>query len=117
MSNSSPIGDIIDRYIQAFVARDKALFLSTFAEDGQQADPAGTPPRKGKAALGEFFDMVAGAFERIEMVRDALYVCGEEAAVVFTLTGHKGADVVTIRGVDIFRVGPDGLIQSLSVYH
>jgi len=117
MISPSSVEDAVNTYIRSFVVRDRALFLAAFAEDGQQEDPAGTPPYTGKGRLGDFFDGVMGAFDSLEFAKDALYVCQNEAALVFTITGHKGATVTTLRGVDVFHVRDDGLLSSVRGFH
>jgi steroid delta-isomerase len=117
-ANADTVKGAVNAYVRSFVVRDKAAFLAAFADDGMQVDPVGTPPYQGKDRLGQFFDGVMNAFDRLEFATDALYVCGNEAALVFTIAGFKGgAQVATLKGVDVFEVNDAGLLQIVHGYH
>lgn len=92
-------------------------FASIWAEDARQIDPVGTPPHVGRDACVAFFDGVFENFERLDMEIRELYVCGDEAALAFTITGYKpGGGGVAFDGIDVFRVSDDGKILEVKGY-
>jgi steroid delta-isomerase len=107
----------VSDYFAAIRAMDVNSWLATFAEDAVSQDPVGAPPMRGHAALRQFFEGIAGAFEQVGIFEDHVYVVGNEAAVKWTGrgTGKNGREV-TFEGIDIFEVNDDGKIQALRGY-
>ena len=108
---------VVSDYFAAIRAMDVNSWLATFAEDAVSHDPVGAPPMRGHAALRQFFEGIAGAFEQVGIFEDHVYVVGNEAAVKWTGrgTGKNGREV-TFEGIDIFEVNDDGKIQTLRGY-
>lgn len=104
-------------YFAAIRAMDVDSWLSTFAEDAVSHDPVGAPPLSGHAALRQFFEGIAGAFERVGLFEDQVFVNGNEAAVKWTGrgTGKNGREV-TFEGIDVFEVNDEGKIQTIRGY-
>jgi steroid delta-isomerase len=103
-------------YFAATRAMDAQAWVETFAEDGTSYDPA-APPAIGHAALGQFFEAIAGAFKEVGLTEDNVFVKGQEAAVKWTGrgVGHNGQEVV-FEGIDIFEINEAGKIQTLRAY-
>jgi steroid Delta-isomerase len=117
MPTTDQIRAAVGAYAESFVDRDRGRFMAALDDDVEQIDPVGSPPNRGRDALGCFFDTVMSSVERLDFeVRD-LIVAGDEAAMVFHITQHfadgKGLE---IDGVDIFRVNDDGKITSIKGY-
>ena len=96
---------------------DIDAWLSTFAEDAVSQDPVGAPPLSGQAARRQFFEGIAGAFEKVRLFEDQVFINGNEAAVKWTGrgTGKNGREV-TFEGIDIFEINDAGKIQTLRGY-
>ncbi len=96
---------------------DVEAWLATFAEDAVSEDPYGSPPLEGKAALSQFFNGIASAFETVDMRGDHIFISGNAAAVKFTITGRgkNGRDIVA-EGIDIFEFDEEGLIRRVKAY-
>lgn len=104
-------------YFAAIRAMDIDSWLSTFAEDAVSHDPVGAPPLSGHAALRQFFEGIAGAFERVGLFEDQVFINGNEAAVKWTGrgTGKNGREV-SFEGIDVFEVNEEGKIQTVRGY-
>ena len=107
---------MVDDYLAAFPKKDREAFLGCFADDAEQVDPVPSPPNIGKEAIGRFWDNIVGMAERMEPQLDRVNVCGNEAAVVFTMNARTGDGGGAIDIVDILEVNDDGKISSLRAY-
>ena len=119
MSDSDRARAAVEAYVAGFNggSSEKAVWLATLADNAELIDPVGTPARRGKAEVGGFFDVVFDLCERVELRGRELYVSGDEAALVFTVTQHrKSGEAVTIQGVDVFRFDEQGKITSVKGY-
>ncbi|HEY0404891.1 MAG TPA: AMP-binding protein, partial [Pyrinomonadaceae bacterium] len=74
-------------YFAAIRAMDASAWVATFADDAISYDPVGAPPMAGHAALRQFFEGIAGAFEKVGLFEERVFVSGNEAAVKWTGRG------------------------------
>lgn len=104
-------------YFAAIRAMDEQAWLACFAADALAHDPAHAPPHVGQAALRQYFLDVSGAFERVALVEEHVFVCGQQAAVKWRGegTGRNGRSV-RFEGIDVFEFNPAGKIQQLWGY-
>jgi steroid delta-isomerase len=104
-------------YFAATRAMDAQAWVSTFAADAISNDPVGAPPTSGHDALRQFFDGIVGAFEKVGLFEDQVFVSGNEAAVKWTGrgTGKNGREI-TFEGIDVFEVNDEGKIQTIRAY-
>ena len=54
---SQQMKDAVQAYIDLFNAQDAQGIADLYAEDAVVLDPMGTPPKKGKAAILEFYTL------------------------------------------------------------
>jgi steroid delta-isomerase len=107
---------VVDDYLASFPKKDRGAFLECFADDATQVDPVPSPPNVGKEAIGRFWDNVANMADRLEPQLERVHVCGNQAAVVFTIVARSGDGGSAIDIVDIIEVDDDGRIASLHAY-
>jgi steroid delta-isomerase len=107
---------VVDDYLASFLTKDKEAFLACWADDATQVDPVPSPPNVGKEAIGNFWDGVASLAEKLEPQLDRVHVCGNQAAVVFTMNARTGEGGSCIDIVDVFEINDDGKIASLQAY-
>jgi len=104
-------------YFAAIRAMDADAWVATFADDAVNYDPVGAPPNEGHAALRQFFEGIAGAFEQVGLFEDHVFVSGNEAAVKWTGRGTgKNGRAVTFEGIDVFEINDAGKIQTIHAY-
>ncbi len=107
----------VKAYFAAIRAMDAEAWVATFAPDAVTYDPVGAPPTAGHAALRQFFDGIAGAFEKVSFVEDHVFIAGNGAAVKWTAHGRgKNKRDVRFEGIDIFDFNEQGLIQTIRAY-
>ena len=117
MSTPEQIRAAVDTYCDAYARVDKIAFLEVFAEDGVVIDPVGTPEHVGREARAAFWDGVHGLAESLRFDVHQVHVCGNEAAMVFTINARlAGGAGMAIDAVDVFRVDDDGRITLLEAY-
>ena len=104
-------------------ARDKAGWLSLFAEDGIVQDPVGPSPldpsgqgHRGKEAMGRFWDMIisGGSFE-FEMLES--FPCGDECANYWLgVNNRPDGTVYKVPMMTVYKVNPEGKLLFLKAY-
>lgn len=116
MPSPEQVRAVVDDYLASFPKKDRAAFLACFADDATQVDPVPSPPNVGKEAIGQFWDNVCAMADKLEPQLDRVHVCGDQAAVVFTMNARSGDGGSAIDIVDVFEVDDDGKIASLHAY-
>ncbi len=107
----SAAGDCATAYFDRVRARDPAAIAGMFAEDGRLTMPDGMV-LVGRAVILDFYRAAfakAPPTPRITRLISQDDVCAAELSV----TRANGSFV---RVVDVFELGPDGLIVSLRIY-
>jgi steroid Delta-isomerase len=117
MVSEEQIRATVAAYFASTRAMDKDAWLGTFAEDGISNDPEGSAPLDTAEKRGAFFDGITGAFERVGLQENEVYVSGNGAAVKFTGygTGKNGREI-TFEGIDVFEMNEDGKIKTMWAY-
>lgn len=113
--------EIITRAVRAYFAATRAMdveaWIATFAPDAVTYDPVGAPPTAGHDALRQFFAAIVGAFEKVGLTEDQIFIAGNGAAVKWTGQGKgKNGREVRFEGIDIFELNEAGLIQTIRAY-
>ncbi|HZJ25745.1 MAG TPA: SgcJ/EcaC family oxidoreductase [Acidimicrobiia bacterium] len=116
MPSPEQIRAAVDAYCDAYDRSDKDAFLDAFSDDGVVIDPVGTPAHTGREARAAFWDTVHELAESISFEVHHVHICGDEAAMVFTINARTGAGGMAIDAVDVFQVGSDGRIRRLAAY-
>lgn len=117
MASHEKIQETVAAYFAATRAMDKEAWIGAFAEDGVSHDPVGAPPLDSAEKLGAFFDGITGAFERVGIQENQVFVSGNGAAVKWTGygTGKNGREV-TFEGIDVFEMNEEGKVKALWAY-
>lgn len=104
----------IQDYFSALSNKDCDAWLATFANDGANHDPAGSPPNSGHAVLRQYFLTVSASFASMEIAADEFLLQGHRAAVTWNAqaVGHNDR-IVKFSGIDVFEMSAAGTIQSL----
>ena len=107
---------VVDAYVAASNANDKAAVLALFAPDAIWYDPVGQPPHVGIEGIGAFYDQARTMADRIEMHPSDVIVCGNEAVMVFEIHAHFGEGGMAMDAVETFEVNDEGLITGMKAY-
>jgi steroid delta-isomerase len=101
----------VTEYFEAIRNKDTDRFVNAFAPDGVTHDPVGTPPHAGHEAIRAFFTGIAGAFETLNLVEEAIFLNGNSAAVKWNGAGvGKNGKHISFAGIDVLDCNDDGKI-------
>jgi steroid delta-isomerase len=114
------IKSAIGRYQATFNSGDRDGWLALFAEDASLEDPAGSPPRKGREGLSDFWDEIhdgksSGTGRSVRMIQGPA-VCGLEAAWAFQLQIPRGDRTALVEIIDQATFTEDGRIRHLRAF-
>ncbi len=116
MPSPEQVRAVVDDYLASFPKKDREAFVGCFADDARQVDPVPSPPNVGKEAIGQFWDNIVAITDKLEPELQQVNVCGNQAALVFTMNARSGEGGRAIDIVDILEVDDDGKIASLHAY-
>ena len=114
---SENVPAVVARYFSAIGEMDPDAWVVCFAEQGASYEPGSPTPLQGRTALREFLAEVLGAFEKITMTQDHVFLSGNRAAVKFT--GHgtgKNGRTVVFEGIDVFEINQERKIHTMGGY-
>jgi steroid delta-isomerase len=106
----------VEAYVNAWATNDRAALLRAFAEDATWVDPAGTPPWRGRAKIGEFWDMAHGSGMTLEPVVQRIVVCGNEAILLFRMLVRMPGGGMGLDACDHMEINDRGEIQRGTAY-
>ena len=126
---SQQMKDTVQAYIDLFNAQDAQGIADLYAEDAVVVDPMGTPPKKGKAAILEFYTLAVKNGAKLELVGPTR-IAGNSAAFPFKCTvggmTHVDGDVAVevdlpkggmiIDIIDTFQFNEDGKVTEMNAY-
>ena len=106
----------VDAYVDAYRQDSREAALALFAPDAVWHDPVGQPPHVGHKGIGAFWDQAHAMAEKIVLEPTDIIVCGNEAAMVFTINAHVGDSVMVFDAVETFELDDDAKIVLLKAY-
>jgi steroid delta-isomerase len=116
LASETDIRATIDRY-QATFPSDREGWLALFADDATVEDPVGSPPRRGRAEIGSFWDEIHAMITSIETtVIQRPAVCDHEAAFAFEARITIGEGAVLIPIIDVMTFDDHGRIRSMRAF-
>ena len=114
---SENVPAVVARYFSAIGEMDPDAWAACFAEQGTSYEPGSPTPLQGHAALRQFLAGVLGAFEKITMTQDHVFLSDNRVAVKFTGRGTgKNGRPVLFEGIDVFEINQEGTIETMWGY-
>jgi steroid Delta-isomerase len=113
------IRQIVRRYFEVvFDAPDVNTFTALFAPDGVLEDPVGTPPLRGRDAIGQFLAAGRALLEGIDFEIHEIYPCGHECAVRWSavITTKRGERVMHA-GIGLFSFDADHKLRHVREFY
>lgn len=107
---------VLTAYVDAFNDRDRQRWISLFAPDAEHVDPVGTPPRRGREQIAEFWDRAFSRAESIRIEPTIVIPAGHEAVMVAVVHSVQPTRVDELDAVDFFRFDGEGLITGLRAF-
>jgi steroid delta-isomerase len=117
MPSPDQVRAAVESHVELFGAGDQERWVKLFAPEATVIDPVPAEPHRGHAAIGDFYEGIMAMADRVEVEQHALHVCGDQAALVYTLTLSNGdGGGMAFDGVELFTVDDDGLITLAQAY-
>lgn len=117
MADRDSINKTIDAYLAAFTARDRAEWLACFSEDAWIEDPVGSARRRGREAIGAFWDETHAIPDAIELRPLGIrVVIADEAAFTMEARPNLGGATYALDVIDHMTFDDDGKIASLRAF-
>lgn len=105
----------VQAYIDGFARADAAMIADLFADDATVEDPIGTPIRRGKAEIREFYTYSTSTGARLELLGDPR-CAGDSVAFAFAVKlEHEGQRSV-IEVIDTFRFDDAGKVVEMRAF-
>ena len=104
---------IVTDVFNKFAAFDAQGTAALYAPDGTIEDPVGTTPVQGTQAIIAYLETFTTILNEIRVQHFDVTVAGQEAAIKWRLRFKtKTGNVFFVDGVGIFKINPDGKVQS-----
>jgi len=106
----------VNSYLERFTAGDREGWLDLFAPDATVEDPVGTPIKRGRDAIGEFWDSTRGAIEIALKMVQGPGVRGNEAAWAMEAHTKLGDSSIIAPTIDVMTFDDDGRITVMRAF-
>ena len=104
---------IVTDVFNKFATFDAQGTAALYAPDGTIEDPVGTTPVQGTQAIIAYLETFPTILNEIRVQHFDVTVAGQEAAIKWRLRFKtKTGNVFFVDGVGIFKINPDGKVQS-----
>jgi steroid delta-isomerase len=108
MDHDEMVG-VVERYLDAYNARDADAILSLYASEATMEDPVGTPPARGREEIRALYQL--GFDMGIEMELDGRIRTAPGHAA-FPLRARSASG--TLYAIDVFEFDAEGRIRKMS---
>lgn len=112
MADADAIRTTIETYCRTYTD-DREGWLALFADDATVEDPVGSEVRRGKEAIGAFWDETHALADRVELVPSSyVKVAGTEAAFAMDARMEMGGTTNGMSIIDVMVFDDEGRITS-----
>lgn len=129
MATPEQMAAAVQAYFDFFNVQNAQGIADLYSEDATVTDPVGTPPKKGKAAILEFYTLAVKNGAQLKQA-GTTRIAGNSAAFAFTVSvgamNHVDADSVvdvelpkggmTIDVIDTFAFDDDGKVTEMRAF-
>ena len=105
----------VEGYFQAFNDLDAEAVIRLFADDASVEDPVGTPIRKGREALLEFYKGSMAANAQLEPT-GPVRIAGKEAAFPFKAVVDMPDGRIEASVIDVMEFDEEGKIRKMRAF-
>jgi len=114
----SEVREFLTRYFNAALYEPVDVYLDLLTEDVILEDPVGTPPLRGRAAIGQYLSAGRAMLERADYeVRDVI-ACGRESAARWSahLRTKRGQELA-VEGIGTFTFNEEGKLRHVREFY
>ena len=108
------IVESVRRYLDAVAKGTAEDIAACYAEDGTLEDPVGTEPKRGRAAIREFYSAIEAFQRETELL--TVRVAGGSAAFHFRVRTHLPGQVVEVEPIDVMTFDDGARITSMRAF-
>jgi len=109
---------VLRGYFDALTELDPEAIAGRFAEDGQLEDPVGTPLRRGRSAIADYWRKgLCAVARKVEIQTVTALPAGTSIAAHWRMTAHaEDGRVAEADGIDVLQFDARGLILRAEGY-
>ncbi|GII85255.1 steroid Delta-isomerase [Sphaerisporangium siamense] len=112
--STEKITDAVVRYLDAVANGTADDIAACYAPDGTLEDPVGSEPRRGRAAIREFYSGLEGARRRTELL--TVRVAGDSAAFHFRVRTELADQTFEVEPIDVMTFDEEQRITSMRAF-
>ena len=106
---------VVHAYVAGFAAGDANAIAELFADDATVEDPVGTPIKRGKAEIREFYGFSISTGAKLKLLGDPR-CAGDYVAFPFAVLLEFGGQKSEIEVIDTFRINEDGKVAEMRAF-
>ncbi len=106
----------MQEYIDAFNRDDVDAIIALYAEDATVEDPVGSEPKRGIAAISEFYHMAIRTGAKLSLSAPIRCSHGNAAAMAFEVRLRLEQGPALIRVIDVMTFNEAGRFASMQAY-
>ncbi len=115
MLNPEQMQAAVHEYVRALNAVDLDAIVALFADDAVVEDPVGSEPKRGLAAIREFY-AASVAMKLVVALEGPVRAVANEAVFPFSVSLVINGQPVVIRPIDHFRFNEAGRIVQMRAF-
>ena len=116
MSREQHMKDTLQAYIDAYNSNDLVALLALYSDDASVEDPYGTPSKKGKAQITEFYRQAMANGATLQLSAPIRGSGADAAAMAFDAVVKLPEGSMRVSVIDVMTFNDAGLIQSMRAY-
>lgn len=103
-------------YIDTFNRADAAGIADLYSDEATVEDPVGSPLKKGKTAIAEFYQMAVQTGAKLKLAAPIRGSHGNSAAMAFDVELSMPEGRMTIRVIDVMTFNEEGKFTSMRAF-
>jgi steroid delta-isomerase len=120
MADEKKMKQAMQAYIDSFNRVDVDAIIALYADDATVEDPVGSPVKKGRAEIAEFYKMAIKTGARLELAAPIRGSHGNSAAMAFDvklkMPENMGGGSGTIRVIDVMTFDEQHRFSSMRAF-
>jgi len=116
MADEKKMKAAMQAYIDTFNRSDAAGIADLYADDATVEDPVGTPLKKGKKEIAEFYKMAVATGARLKLAAPIRGSHGNSAAMAFDVELNMPQGRMVIRVIDVMTFSDAGKFTSMRAF-
>jgi steroid delta-isomerase len=113
---AAKIRDVIEQYVKLVGSGPTEAIVDLYAPDAVVEDPIGTEPKRGHAAIREFYEVIGNLDRETQLHAESVRIAGNHAAFMFTLVTKFGDQRLTLSPIDAMDFDDEGKIVAMRAY-